>query len=164
MPTPTYTPLANITLGSLASSVTFSSINQSYKDLILVTDATITQANSTDAFGLRFNGDAGSNYTWVRMVGASSTPSSGTGTSTYAFNGVIGDANRRPSIFQIMDYSATDKHKTTLSRSSGSFGNWTMAAVTRWANTAAITSVLLRSDGGYNFAVGSTFALYGIVA
>jgi hypothetical protein len=164
MPTPTYTPLATRTLTSTATSVTFSSIPATYRDLILVTDATITQAGSTDGYGLRFNGDTGSNYSWVRMVGASSTPSSGTGTSTYAFNGVIGDANRRPSIFQIMDYSATDKHKTTLSRSSGSNGNWTMAAVTRWANTAAITSVLIRSDGSYNFSVGSTFSLYGIIS
>jgi hypothetical protein len=163
MPTPTYTALATRTLTSQAASVTFSSIPATYRDLILVTDATITQASSTDGYGLRFNGDTGSNYSWVRIVGAA-TATSSSGTTTYALAGVIGDVNKGLTMFQIMDYSATDKHKTIITRSSGSFGNWTQASASRWANTAAITTVLVRSDGSYNFTVGSTFSLYGIIS
>ena len=164
MPTPTYTALATRTLTGTAASVTFSSIPATYRDLILVTDATITQASSTDGYGLRFNGDTGSNYSYVRMVGNGSTATSASGTTTYALAGVIGDVNKGLTMFQIMDYSATDKHKTVITRSNGSFGNWTQASASRWANTAAITSVLLRSDGSYNFTVGSTFSLYGVIA
>ena len=40
MPTPTYTPLATVTLGTSAASVTFSSIPATYRDLILIFDGT----------------------------------------------------------------------------------------------------------------------------
>ena len=56
----TYEPIATNTLGSAASSVTFSSIPSTYTDLIVV----MNYANSTglaDVF-FRFNGDTGSNY------------------------------------------------------------------------------------------------------
>ena len=62
-----------------------------------------------------------------------------------------------------MDYSATDKHKTMLSRGgSSSFGVGMNAG--RWANTSAVTSVLVIGQSGLDFAAGSTFYLYGIEA
>jgi hypothetical protein len=164
MPTPTYTALATRTLTGTAASVTFSSIPATYRDLILVTDATITAAGSTDGYGLRFNGDTGSNYFYVRMVGTGSAAQSAQATTTFALGGVIGDVNKGLTMFQIMDYSATDKHKTVITRSNGGFANWTQASASRWANTAAITSVLLRSNSSYNFSIGSTFSLYGVIA
>jgi hypothetical protein len=164
MPTPTYTALATKTLTGTATTVTFSSIPATYRDLILVTDATITAAGSTDGYGLRFNGDTGSNYSYVRMVGTGSAATSASATTTFALAGVIGDVNKGVTMFQIMDYSATDKHKTVITRSNGSFGNWTQASASRWADTAAITSVLLRSNASYNFSIGSTFSLYGIIS
>ena len=61
---------------------------------------------------------------------------------------------------QLMDYSATDKHKTVLTRS-GTNLDGVEALAGRWANTAAVTSwVILTSSAA--FASGTTFALYGI--
>jgi hypothetical protein len=57
MPTPTYTPLATVTLGTTAASVTFSSIPATYRDLIFVLSGLGGSANIT----LRYNGDSGSN-------------------------------------------------------------------------------------------------------
>jgi hypothetical protein len=63
-----------------------------------------------------------------------------------------------------MDYSATNKHKTVLVRADNA-NSITMAHAARWANTSAITSIVLTSfEGAGNFAIGSTFSLYGVIA
>ena len=160
MPTPTYVPLANITLGSAASSVTFSSIPATYRDLVLVANGKFSSSNSLVRIRVG-NGslDTGSNYT---SVYANSTPESQSATETYWTLGRW-DNVEGTMITHIMDYSATDKHKTALSRrGSASFSNVQMNA-SRWANTAVITTVsVLSTDNTY--AAGSTFALYGIAS
>jgi hypothetical protein len=152
MPTPTYTPLATVTLGSSASSVTFSSIPATYRDLILV----IRGSLNAGVGSIRFNGDSGANYTRVGMYGDGSSAVSYSGTSAEVFNNPI------TSIMQIFDYSATDKHKTYLDRDAvPSFAAIAMAG--RWANTAAITTVAVIGTGG-TFDSGTTFNLYGIAS
>jgi hypothetical protein len=152
MPTPTYTPLATVTLASTAASVTFSSIPATYRDLILVVRGTLTSGVGS----IRFNGDSGANYTRVGMYGDGSTAASYSGTSAEIFNSPITD------IMNIMDYSATDKHKTYIARDSNS-ASLVVAQAGRWANTAAITTVALISPSS-TFGVGSTFSLYGVIA
>jgi hypothetical protein len=77
MPTPTYTPLANVTLGATAATVTFGSIPATMRDLVVIVNGT----TSSNVFtGLRFNSDSGSNYTFVRMF---TGPTSNTDTRTY---------------------------------------------------------------------------------
>ena len=65
-------------------------------------------------------------------------------------------------IAQVMDYSATDKHKTFLTRESRT-GAAVAAIASRWASTSAVTSLAVIGDGG-NFASGCTFSLYGVIA
>lgn len=156
MATPTYLPLATLTLTSAASTVTFSSIPQGYRDLILVVDGAITGSQSNTYAYL--NGDtAQSNYSYVRMLGDGSATS-----SAAVSNASIGDmtSGKNNMIIQIMDYSATDKHKTRLSRSSQP-SSTAIAYASRWANTAAVTSISLAHNGSI-FAAGSTFSLFGI--
>lgn len=163
MPTPTYTSLANTTIGTAVNSVTFSSINGSYRDLILV----LNWGNSANTgFLIRFNSDTGSNYSYVIMNGNGTSVtnlSSSAGTSLavgYVWNNntVTGNA-----LIQIMDYSATDKHKTVLLRTNEA-GQSTDATTGRWANTSAITSIQIYGAGSSNFTVGSTLGLYGIAS
>lgn len=156
-----WTPLANLTLTGTASSVTFSSISGTYRDLVLVIQN--TQGTGTTAAGLRlrFNSDTGSNYPYVNMAGSGSGTSSGSGTLTEVVGGLV-DPARSTVIYQIMDYSATDKHKTVLVRGDNSAVNTTATAV-RWASTSAITTILAYPTSG-TFAAGSTFALYGVSA
>ncbi len=161
MPTPTYTPLANVTLGSATGSVTFSSIPATYRDLILVTNAT-SLVGGPFAF-LRFNGDTGSNYNYVFMYGdGSSAVSSVTSSSTQGFIGNTDAAGINTTITQIMDYSATDKHKSYLARN-GRAGGLVIATAGRWANTNAVTSMSVTVSTS-TFAIGSTFSLYGVIA
>jgi hypothetical protein len=163
MPTETYKPLANVTLGTAVATVTFSSIPATYRDLVV-----IVQGNTSITSQVRMviNSDTGNNYNWQRLSGNGTTDTS-LFSSNVAFVNLANIANATSSsaiqiVINVMDYSATDKHKTVLSRA-GNAANGTDAIYTRWANTAAITSLQVAASSG-NWAIGSTFALYGIAA
>jgi hypothetical protein len=163
MSTPTYTPLAEVTLSSSASSVTFSSIPATYRDLVVV----FVAAGSTTLQGrVRLNGDTGSNYNYVRMSGSGSAATSASAASqTSGFLSAIAQATTTGALqmnINIMDYSATNKHTTIISRADQS-ANGTEAFANRWANTAAVTSVQILTSTG-NWASGTTATLYGIAA
>ena len=165
MPTPTYTPLATVTLGSSASSVTFGSIPATYRDLVLVINA----SSSVDtSFPIRLNADSGSNYPYVVMKGDAlgAVSESGTTSAIFATWNSARANTLWTSITQIMDYSATDKHKTALTSISMTRETNSLfagALATRWANTAAVTTVACSiTSGTYN--TGSNFSLYGIVS
>jgi hypothetical protein len=163
VPTPTYTALANVTLGSSAASVTFSSIPATYRDLIIV--AQVLQNTTGARQGvLKPNSDVG-NASLVYMDGSGSAATSGTAALLTTYFMASGPAANTPvtAITQIMDYSATDKHKTILNRSGSSFDP-VSAYASRWASTAAITSFIYDSYQGGNFSAGSTFSLYGVIA
>jgi hypothetical protein len=150
-----------VTLGTTASSVTFSSIPATYRDLILVSKPQQTLSNTETP--VRFNGDSGTNYSQVVMFGNGSTTGSfGFGGRTNINIGTSFTGSITQSFLQIMDYSATDKHKTTLLRVDNS-ADATAAGADRWANTAAITSINISVATG-TFAAGSTFSLYGVIA
>jgi hypothetical protein len=161
MPTPTYTPLATVTLGSSASSVTFSSIPATYRDLILVFAGTRTGNNNVQ---YRFNSDTGTNYSTVIAAGNGSGTTSSAESLSFLFSTsyTLQTDTQLNTILQVMDYSATDKHKTTLLRFAQAGSGVSMAAG-RWANTAAITSVQIYT-GNNDFGFGSTFSLYGVIA
>jgi hypothetical protein len=159
MPTPTYTPLANVTLGTATASVTFSSIPATYRDLILVINTT---GNTGAGFYFQFNGDTGSNYSYVYALGESAGASSAVVTATEGRMGNI-ETGLGVHILNIMDYSATDKHKTVLVRSDNAPANRTWMFANRWASTSAITSVRIFPFGA-TMSSGATLSLYGIVS
>lgn len=155
MPTPQYIALANLTIASSATSITFSSISQSYRDLVIIADT-----NSPFIYGMRFNSDTGTNYSYVQMGGANGSTFSTTGSETFSRIG-YSSASRTILNVNIFDYSATNKHKTAISRDS-SAGFSVRALASRWANTSAINSITLFISDGSSFSAGSTFALYGV--
>ena len=161
MPTPTYTALANITLGSSASSVTFSSIPATYRDLILTIAGNGIVSGNVVHF-MYFNSDFTSgNYSTVRMYGTSAGAASDSATGARAGN-IYANVGHTFQI-QIMDYSATDKHKTYLVRNGIGPSDIVIAEAGRWANTAAITSLRVNPDSG-SYNAGMTFSIYGIAS
>jgi len=163
-----YTALANVTLGSSASTVTFSSISSGYRDLVFVLQLG-TSPGGQDV-NLRINGDTGSNYNGVTAEVYASNVSSSVYSNGTALRlqrqAYTGTGLTTSVLINFLDYSVTDKHKTVLNR----FDNTTEPTfnqpgtnmtASRWANTAAVTSV--QFFGG-NFIAGSTFALYGVSA
>jgi len=159
-----YEHIATVTLDSPASSVIFSSIPQGYRDLELVINA----GNDGNTFGgLRYNSDSGTNYSYILARGDGNNTAPGSSTSlnyAVALGVSIGSGGTldQQAIVSIQDYSATDKHKTSVSRANDASQSAEMMAA-RWANTNAITSIEFFTFGASSAIAGSTFDLYGIV-
>jgi hypothetical protein len=159
MPTDAYEPLATQTLGSAQSSITFSSISQSYTDLVLINNC--IGSSDRDVYG-QVNGDTANNYSLTTMYGYGTNIGGGISFSYNQFGGAgrlqtTGSAT----IINFMNYSNTTTYKTFLSRVNNS--GFAMQWVNVWRSTSAITSILLYPASG-TFSTGSTFTLYGIKA
>ena len=165
----TYTPIATTTLSSAAASVTFSSISNSYTDLVLVA-SNVTASVSSNNIYIRFNSDTGTNYSYTILTGNGSiTTSARVSNANYNFFGGynVGVDSTFPSIMtaSIQNYSNATTNKTSLVRfgiNASSTGE-TQAVVNLWRSTAAINTILIYPFTG-NFLPGSTFTLYGIAA
>jgi hypothetical protein len=157
-------PLATTTLSSSQSSVTFSSINGSYTDLVLV----VSPISSSGSSAVRFqiNSDTGTNYSSTVLYGTGSSAGSSRNTNvTYArtheyagFNTVAGGTTL---IVNLNNYSNTTTYKNWMARSNQA-SDGVDALVGLWRNTSAITSLYIFPSAA-NFASGSTFTLYGIL-
>jgi hypothetical protein len=166
MPTNTYVALDKVTVGTATAAVTFSSISSAYTDLVVVA-ANLVATSGNPNVGLTFNGDTASNYSATILEGTGSSAQSARKTNTTLIvegnNVSLGGTNPSTIIYNIMNYSNTTTYKTALLRNSELSTTYpgTGATVGLWRSTAAITSVTLTIGSG-NFAVGSTFSLYGI--
>lgn len=166
MPTQTYTPIATQTLASAASTVTFSSISQSYTDLVVILNGGVTSGQP--AVWFRINSDSASNYSFTRLTGNGTSALSSreinqaqANVASYAGMNTTLNANI---IVQIMNYSNATTNKTILSRANLA-SDGLEAAVNLWRKTPeAITNIQFLTSSGTNFAIGSTFTLYGIKA
>lgn len=166
-----YIALATTTLSSAAATVTFSSIPATVngvvlKDLVVIVEAATTVSGVT--LDLRLNGDTGSNYSAIEMGGRNNGAYVGGGSDGFfrVFGNTFGTLPFQATM-QIMDYSATNKHKTALVRASSydtSLSSYLVKAYAgRWASTAAVTTISFASlFNSREFAIGSTFSLYGI--
>jgi hypothetical protein len=158
MATPTYDLISEQVLGSAAASVTFSSIPQAYRDLVLEIVGPLTTATAT--ISLQCNGDTASNYSATLLIGnGTAASSSRTSTQTTMQVGFIG-ADVSTTILHVQSYAATTIYKSVLGRS-GSAANQVRAGVGMWSSTAAITSLLVAVSAS-TFTAGCTFRLWGI--
>ena len=161
MATTTYEPIATQTLGSASATVTFSSILQTYTDLILV--CSLRKSTSNGGYiAYQFNGDTASNYSSTFLYGTGSSAVSGrVSNETFGRFGNGGTGNFETTILNIQNYSNATTNKTTISRSNV-VTLYTLSYCTLWRKAPeAITSITLFPDTG-NFDSGSTFTLYGI--
>jgi hypothetical protein len=165
MATNTYVALDKVTVGTATPTVTFTGISGSYTDLVLVSDNLQSGGTQGNLF-IQFNSDSGSNYSRTWLSGDGSSAYSGRessqtkiGLTAYAYPQTT---TRWAGIIQIQNYSNTTTYKTLLTRGNNSaVGVDSVAGL--WRSTAAITSITI-SRSNDNFAVGSTFSLYGIKA
>lgn len=161
----TYALIERVTLGSAVSSVTFSSIPQTFTDLVLVCQTKITTGGATND-RMRFNGDTGSNYSYIVLYGTGSAAGSYRGNNDAS--GIIIDdvtsTNFNTTIINIQDYSNTTTNKTVILRSSP-IDSAVQINTGLWRSNAAINQITITaSTGGSTFVTGSTFRLYGIQA
>lgn len=163
----TYEPIASQTLGSSATTVTFSSVASTWTDLILV--AVFKMGSSTFQPIVRVNSDTGTNYSTTSLRGDGSTATSQRHTSISGWFPIPGPGIGSSGEFniyavQIMSYANTSVFKTALS----AFVNpssYVARNVHLWRSTSTITAVSVTAESGSgDFQSGSTFSLYGIKA
>lgn len=161
-----YDSIATVTLGTAQSSITFSSIPSSYQHLQL---RGIARGGSEAGIVASFNGNGGSGHA---LYGRGTTNSAGSYQETAGIPiGVTPESGNNAADFgafvvDILDYSNTNKYKTTRSLAgmeiTGSGNSYVFFQSGLWQYTSAISSIVLTINGGANFAQYSHFALYGI--
>jgi len=158
--------ISTVTVGAGgASSISFSSIPQTYTDLLLVVSSRSTQAGQSYSDTLiSFNGSA-SGYAnrWIQGSGTAATSGTNTLGANILLNGSTAAANTFGSgQVYIPNYAGT-LNKTAIFEST-SEDNATLSfqriGANSWSNTAAITSLTCTDSATY--VASSTFSLYGI--
>jgi len=163
-------PISTVTVGSGgASSIDFTSIPQTYTDLVIKISARNDRANVVDYYKVKFNSSATS-YSERVVYGNGTNPTSeSNNATTYAFNFAINGASSTASTFSNTEF-------TIPNYTSANFKSYSTDAVTEnnattayaaltgglWSNTAAITSISFESANFANFVQYSTATLYGI--
>ena len=175
-PFSSFESISSNTLASAETTIDFASIPQTYKHLqIRMSVKTTASENSPESSNIlcRLNGNTGSNYTtqYSTSKDGNATPS-GLITDTFFYVG------KRPSatqsnyfnigILDILDYTNTNKKPNMVSMSAFALNNTNAANNAIWwsghswtGSATAVTSISFTNNAG-DFAVGSTFSLYGI--
>jgi hypothetical protein len=166
----TYEPLATTTGTGSSTTVTFTTIPQTYTDLVLV--CSDINAQTTD-IGVRFNNDSGSNYgrvvAFADLSGGPQTFRNAPGNAVYTTYRDLASTSDKLvfAVTHIMSYSNTTTVKPCFTRTQtvGGVGPITtmMIGSTWFATPAAITRIDIFSTLN-NFSTTCKFTLYGIKA
>ena len=166
----TYTLISSNVLSSSAASVTFSSIPQSYTDLVIRGSSRSATAGSNGEIVLTLNGSTASTYSNTKMYGADTTAGSNRESNSARIemfvNAASGSTTNVFSSHEIYIPSYTSSTNKPLSVSSALVQNnvdgtsYLAEVAGLRSNTAAITSVTITPTDG--FVSGSSFYLYGI--
>ena len=163
-------PIATTVVGSGGSStITFSSIPNTYEHLQIRAIARSAGGSSEDEYRIRLNGDTGNNYSWHYLLGNGSAASASASTTTERIivrqmPTTVQSAGFGVLIIDILDYSNTNKYKTL--RALGGYdvnGSGTVSLNSGlWQNTTAVSTITIANERTVNFLEYSHFALYGI--
>jgi hypothetical protein len=157
----TYDSIATQTLGSAAAVVSFTSIPQTFTDLVLI--AVVRNSGSLNNGQIYFNNDTSALYsgTYLQGNGSSASSSRVTGQSV-CFTPEISTTDWTVITANIMNYSNTTTFKSTIIRG-GTASDRTALWIDLYRSTNAISRVDFATFGG-NLTAGSTVTLYGIKA
>ena len=167
-----YESIQTVTLTGSQSSISFSSIPSTYKNLQIRGVLRGDRANTGEIVGVQFNGDTStSNYLSHRLIGdgtnaASASQATGTYSSTWVNH--IPGANSSASIYgtivmDILDYATSSKNRVGRNLGGDTGGDkivWFGSEL--WLSSAAITSITFVPIFGTNFVQYSQLALYGL--
>lgn len=164
----TYTLISSNVLASVVSTVSFTSIPATYTDLLLRCSVRRNDSGTNITADLRFNSDSATNYSIIRLQGdgAAATSSLSSSNTSAPIRGIGTISTDTANTFGSCDFYIPNylvSQNKPFSVYPVSENNATTAYITPlaglWRNTAAITSLSL---AGADFAIGSSFYLYGI--
>lgn len=159
----TYTTIATTTLGSDSATINFTSIPQTYDDLVLVS----TYALDQNEFNLlmRFNSDSSNTYSETTLFwtpgnpGIQITPSATSYGRIGYFNSSYAPTNQ--TIVHIPQYAQTTTRKMWLNQK-GPDKDYGMIRGVSWNSTSAITSINIFNESTTKVKSSSRFTLFGI--
>ena len=164
----TYTLIEGKTLSSTTVSVTFSSIPQTYTDLVLKVSGRVTGTGTDLNLNVLLNNN-NTNYTVRGLANlGSSTILSYNTTVDPGYIGQVTAATAVANTFgnaemYIPNYAgSTNKSYSVDNNASTTVQNRLDFIAGSWSNTAAVTSLVVRTNNGTSFLTNSTFYLYGI--
>ncbi len=170
----TYEPIASVTTTDTSlNTIAFTSIPQTYTDLVLVVTGGYTFLDAV--LGVRFNNDSSNLYSntgLAALTGASTYRETGQNTMyigwyPYVGSGFDSSTNTGNMVVDINNYTSSLTLKNVLARNSipGANGG-TREMVGLWRSTAAITRIdcTLTTYNNPYYATGTQFTLYGIKA
>jgi hypothetical protein len=168
----TYTPLATNTLASNATSLSFTGISGSYKNLIVV--ANFKSLSAGYGFSIQINDTSltAYNYMFQYLTGFGSGTGNGYGVPGnpqaawgMMYNGAATGSYDATAIVQLPFYSNASYPKSANYRAGSSDYYEVTSGYATKNNTAAITGIRISPDAWNtrtSFASGSTFTIYGV--
>jgi len=171
MPTTTYKKIAVVEVGAGgAANIEFTSIPQTYTDLVLKLSARSTNSNHSNNCTVEFNGSGGTAYSVRFLYGdgsaASSAARAGVAKADIGYNSA--NAATANTFGNIELYIPNYAGSTNKSFSSDGVAETNATTVLSglfaglWSNTAAITSLKIIDYDGFNLTQYSKATLYGI--
>lgn len=166
------------TVSGSATSLTFSSIPQTYKDLVVIGNCCSAFNGDSVNSPLRINGLSTSIYNYMALRGTaasvlntSSVNADGAGNDAmYFFNNAWSDTTLPSQVVaRFFDYTNTTRNKTILIRSNVNGGTFSSSVVNGTqvgtvGTTNAITSITFTSSSGTNWTSTTSFNLYGLAS
>ena len=160
----TMTLISSNTVGAgNAASITFSSIPQTYTDLLILGSARNSSGADADWIAATFNGSA-TNFSSRYLEG------NGTSVSSNQLARLAGASAYPSNVFSnfrvyVPNYTSSNNksYSTEYVTEANTTLSYSVLVAGLWSNTAAITSITLScGNGGNNFTQYSSFYLYGI--
>lgn len=169
----TYTPINTITItGSSTNQVDFTSIPQTYTDIVIVAYVRSLAAASSDIMNFWLNNDNTSLYGMSSITGDGSAAAASRETGIPFWRqgyGVVGNTATANyfgySTIHLNNYTNTNGYRTALWRSGSDRGGtgYVMLSTHVYKSQTAMSRATFSCNGG-NFAAGTVFSLYGITA
>ena len=161
----TYEPISTQTFSGSQSTLSFTSIPQTYTDLICV-----VSGGASAAPFIRLNANSTAQYSSTRLLGTGSAEQTGlraradgAPNDTRMEIGAGVSADIPLNVFHVFNYTNTTTLKTVLCRADGVSSAVSIQAGL-YNSTAAITTIEIGNTNSANFDAGSTITLYGILA
>ena len=168
-------PIATNTLGSAASTISFTSIPSTYTDLVIVVSARGTLSNHLYARWGNGSYDSATNYSNTGLWARSTTNDYGSARNTnfsfarlspFTYSVPNAASTFGTTIVHLQNYSNTTTFKTAITRCAAIGANdyaGPEVAVNLWRSTSAINQIQFSLPSA-NFETGTTITLYGIKA
>jgi hypothetical protein len=170
-----YDAIGTVALSSSQTTVTFSSIPQTYKHLQVRIFARSNRATfPVDDPVMQLNGDTGNNYTNHTVYGDGATVGTFASAPRSNIRGAGSLASSAGSgwsagVVDILDYTNTSRYKTVrwlqgydTNGTVAGYGGLVVLTSGAWMNTNAITSISFEVEGARSYTQYSQFDLYGI--